>query len=56
MSTPIIAGGSGVRNAVTAMENASVNWTTAQRSQAEKILDDTRKKLENFTASPQPPV
>ena len=56
MAVVIIIGGGGVRNAVTAMEQASIGWTAAQRSQAEKILSDTTKKLSDFTQSPQPPA
>ena len=56
MSVVIIGNGGGVRNAITAMENASLSWTTAQRSQAEKILDDAKKRIEAFTAAPQPPA
>lgn len=56
MSVVIIGGGGGVRNAVTAMENASVNWTAAQRDQAEKKLDQVKAMLETFTANPQPPA
>lgn len=56
MSVVIIGGGGGVRNAVTAMENASVNWTDPQRSQAEKLLKQVTEQLNSFTANPQPPA
>lgn len=56
MSTVIIGGGSQARAAITAMENASVNWTAAQRSQAEKLLAAVTQQLNGFTANPQPPA
>lgn len=56
MSVVIIGNGGGVRNAVTAMENASVSWTAAQRSQAEKLLAHVKDVLNEFTATPQPPA
>lgn len=54
MSTVIIGGGSGVRNAVTAMENASLNWNAAQRANAEKALKEAKDVIETYTANPQP--
>lgn len=56
MSVVIIGGGGGVRNAVTALENASVGMTAAQRAQAVKLFDHVKELLETFTAAPQPPA
>ena len=56
MSVIIIGGGGQARAAITAMENASVGWTTLQRSQAEKILQQVTQQLNTFTANPQPPA
>lgn len=54
MSVVIIGGGGGVRNAVTAMENASVNWTPTQRANAEKVLKEAKDAINEFTNHPQP--
>lgn len=51
----IIGGGSGVRNAVTVMESASLNWTATQRANAEKVLKEAKDAINEFTNSPQPP-
>jgi hypothetical protein len=56
MSTVIIGGGGGVRIALTAMENASILWTPAQRDQAEKLLDHVKDQINSFTNNPQPPA
>lgn len=56
MSVIIIGGGGQARAAITAMENASLTWTDAQRHQAEKLLQQVTQQLNNFTANPQPPA
>jgi hypothetical protein len=56
VSTVIIGGGGAVRNAVTNMENQSVNWTTAQRTNAENLLKDVADQIKQFTTHPQPPA
>jgi hypothetical protein len=56
ISTVIIGGGDKLRLAITQMENASVNWTTAQRDNAHQMFLDMAASLTQFTAAPQPPA
>jgi len=54
MSVVIIGGGGGVRSAVTALENASLTQTPAQRAESEKVMKHAKDLLDAQTNNPQP--